>query len=72
MIKEKDLNALKERVNNIDPIQTEGVVMFIGSPSDLQMASFGRDQAIGWILEAIITVVARNTAEATNEGGGKQ
>ena len=72
MIKEKDLNALKERVNNIDPIQTEGVVVFIGTPSDLQIASFGRDQAIAWILEAIITVVARNTAEKTNEGGGKQ
>ena len=72
MIKEKDLNALKERVNSIDPIETEGVVMFIGSPSDLQIASFGRDQAIAWILEAIITVVARNTAENTNEGGGEQ
>lgn len=72
MIKEKDLNALKERVNNIDPIETEGVVMFIGSPSDLQIASFGREQAVAWIYEAIISVVARNTAEKTNEGGGEQ
>lgn len=72
MIKEKDLNALKERVNNIDPIQTEGVVVFIGSPSDLQIASFGRDQAIAWIYEAIISVVSRKMEEVTNEGGGKQ
>lgn len=72
MIKEKELNALKERVNNIDPIQTEGVVMFIGSPSDLQIASFGRNQAIAWIFEAIITVVAQKMEEATNEGGGEQ
>ena len=72
MIKEKDLNALKERVNSIDPIQTEGVIMFIGSPSDLQIASFGRDQAIAWIYEAIISVVARRMEETTNEGGGEQ
>lgn len=72
MIKEKDLNALKERVNNIDPIETEAVVVFIGSPSDLQIASFGRDQAVGWILEAIITVVAQKMEENTNEGGGEQ
>ena len=72
MIKAKELNALKERVNNIDPIETEGVVMFIGSPSDLQIASFGRDQAVSWIFEAIISVVAKNIAEKTNEGGGEQ
>lgn len=72
MIKEKELNALKERVNNIDPIETEAVVMFLGSPSDLKIATFGRDQAVGWILEAIITVVAQKMEENTNEGGGEQ
>ena len=72
MIKEKELNALKECVNNIDPIETEGVIVFVGSPSNLQISSFGREQAIAWIYEAIISVVSQKMEEDTNEGGGKQ
>lgn len=72
MIKEKDLNALSEIVKNLDPIQTEGVVVFIGTPSDLRIASFGRDQAIGWIYRAIVASVAQMAAEQTEEGGGEQ
>ena len=46
MSKEKDLNALKERVNYIDPGLTESILQFILTPKDLGKMTCGGVQEI--------------------------
>ena len=57
MISKKDLNALKERVNNIDPILTGAIVVFIGTPTNLEIVSFGEDDIVNWVFWAIYSAV---------------